>query len=275
MDVLAAAMTSPSPQKHPGGVRGTQAAAEGPPAAASPPPPTARGPAAAAFAAECRRQGVQAHPQLLDSLERLEPEAYAPLMLHQRPGEGARAVILAQPLLFRCSQLESQCLGLHPLSNNPMCSSAHPLAHRRSSAQGATRCGAAACGGAAGGGVHARRTRAPAQQPGGHPSERAALALPAHGAPGPVRPCAECGAGAGPAAGRALAPAAVPDAGGAGTGGLPAVARCGAAAAGCSRAGAHHRSRCRIAVLPGCHPSSEHQPCLHCMASRAPQRCCP
>ncbi|KAI7837296.1 hypothetical protein COHA_008910 [Chlorella ohadii] len=128
MDVLAAAMTSPSPQKHPGGVRGTQAAAEGPPAAASPPPPTARGPAAAAFAAECRRQGVQAHPQLLDSLERLEPEAYAPLMLHQRPGEEVlplmaswrvmrlmshlkRLVLADNPMLGRDPAAPSQCLG--------------------------------------------------------------------------------------------------------------------------------------------------------------------
>ncbi len=103
LDFLAAAMISPSPQQHQGGARGSQGAAEAPPAAAPSPPPTARGPAAAAFAAECRRQGVQAHPQLLDSLERLEPEAYAPLTLHQRPGEGARAVILAQHLLFRCS----------------------------------------------------------------------------------------------------------------------------------------------------------------------------
>lgn len=87
LELLAAALTSPLPEQHQTGRHGTHSAVE---TDAASPPPTARGPAAAAFVAQCRRLGAEAHPQLLHSLNRLDAEAYAPLTLHQRPGEGER-----------------------------------------------------------------------------------------------------------------------------------------------------------------------------------------
>ncbi|PRW56615.1 hypothetical protein C2E21_4838 [Chlorella sorokiniana] len=93
LEFLAAAMTSPLPEQQQAGRPGTHSEPETDGAS---PPPTARSPAGAAFAAECRRQGAEPHPQLLASLNRLEPEALAPLTLHQRPGEGG-AVLNAPP----------------------------------------------------------------------------------------------------------------------------------------------------------------------------------
>lgn len=86
LEVLAAAMTSPLQGQQQGGQHGTHAAPQATTAAS--PPLAARGPAAAAYVAECRRQGAQAHPLVLHSLNGLEPEAYAPLTPHQRPGKG-------------------------------------------------------------------------------------------------------------------------------------------------------------------------------------------